>query len=395
MGTIRPGSGAVFLAVMWLGYCVYAIDRSVLGVVLAPMSESLSLSGIEVGLMGSAQYMGVLAVVLVAGHVSDLIGRRRVVLAGVAVFTAFTWLVAFASTFPEAFVFRFVSGLGEGLFWPVAMAAVASYFGSRKGLTLGLFYVGFDVGAIGGTTIGGTAYALFGGWQAAFLVAPLLGIPVLVGVLFAKDQFASGDAASVPVRLGRDALGLVRTKGVPALLVFAFLATAATVWQNVYLAYYFQKVIHMSVFQSGFMAAILFAGGAFGKVILGGGSDRWRRNRLLAAVSAGVVVSYWVFFTTSNVYAAAATEVAMGFLSASIFPVMQALMADFGGAETGTALGLTTTSQSLATVIWPVLTSAVFGMGVGTAIVLVAMLPSVCMFFVALVVKDPRPASNP
>ena len=55
------------------------------------------------------------------------------------VFTAFTWLVAFSANFAEAFAFRLVSGVGEGMFWPVAMAFVADYFRAQKGMALGVF----------------------------------------------------------------------------------------------------------------------------------------------------------------------------------------------------------------------------------------------------------------
>ena len=147
---------ALFLLVMALGYAVYAADRTVLASVLVPLKHSLALDPTQVGLMTSAQYIGVLSVVLIAGHLSDRFGKWRIILAGVAVFSTFTWLISFAADFYQAFAFRLVSGVGEGIFWPVAMSAVANYFGGNRGLALGTFYVGFDVGGAGGSSIGDT-----------------------------------------------------------------------------------------------------------------------------------------------------------------------------------------------------------------------------------------------
>jgi ACS family hexuronate transporter-like MFS transporter len=168
---------------MTLGYAVYAADRTVLASVLALMAPALGLTNFEIGLIGSAQYIGVLCFVFLSGHLSDKYGRKTVLIVGIAVFTLFTWLIGLASSFLETFVFRLVSGIGEGIFWPVAMAAVASYFGKRKGLALGIFYVGFDVGSVAGLSLGGLAYSFSGDWRTAFFVAPSIGLLVIAGAV--------------------------------------------------------------------------------------------------------------------------------------------------------------------------------------------------------------------
>lgn len=80
-----------------------------------------------------------------------------VLTSGLVVFTSFTWLIGLASSLAEASVFRLVSGFGEGVFWSVAMASVATYFKQWKALALGIFYVGFDFGTVAGLGVGGLA----------------------------------------------------------------------------------------------------------------------------------------------------------------------------------------------------------------------------------------------
>jgi len=58
----------LFLLVMTLGYAVYAADRTVLASVLAVLAPALRLTNNEIGLIGSAQYIGVLCSLFLSGH---------------------------------------------------------------------------------------------------------------------------------------------------------------------------------------------------------------------------------------------------------------------------------------------------------------------------------------
>ncbi|HZW84779.1 MAG TPA: MFS transporter, partial [Nitrososphaerales archaeon] len=266
VGRSATGAG-LFLGVMTLGYAVYAADRTVLTAMLVPMANSLGLDNLQQGLLVSAQYIGVLAVVFIAGALSDHYGRWKIVLLGVSVFSLFTWLIAFSGTFYEAFAFRLVSGVGEGIFWPVAMASVADYFGQGKGFALGAFYVGFDFGGAGGTAIGGATYALTSDWRAAFLVAPLLGVIVVPGI------FAARRAMTITSRKGtlgieRGAIGIIAKRDMAVILLFALLATYPTAaWQS-FLPTYLKKVLGLDIPTAAFATSAVFLSGAGGKLLL-------------------------------------------------------------------------------------------------------------------------------
>ena len=394
-GTEKASSlklSAPFLFIITLGYAVYAVDRTVLSAVLAPVSSSLALTNPEIGLLSAAQYIGVTCVVFLSGYLSDRYGRWPMMIGGVAVFSAFTWLIGFSSSFSEAFLFRLVSGFGEGAFWPVAMASAADYFRARKGFALGIFYVGFDAGSVAGLSIGGIAYSLSGMWNTAFFIAPLIGVFVLVGMLLARKRLPLSSTDGTRISLGRDALRLLRKRGVIIIMIFAFLATWSSVWQVVFLPFYFFKEMHFTVLSSSLLSSVVTLTGMFGKVIFGRVSDSIRRNGLLIAVSVATLASYAIFFFSSFGFAVNfAAALSMGFFSASIFPVMQALMADLGGGRTtGSALGLSTSSQSIATIFSPIIAASLFTIGVGRALALGAMLPLglalVCLVFL----REPR-----
>jgi len=388
--------GAWFLAVMFLGYFAFTADRTVLSAMLQPLSVSLGISktvsfGVaETAWLAAAQFIGVFAFVLLSGYFSDRYGHRRVILVGLVVFTAFTWLIGTAANFQEAFAYRLVSGFGEGLFWPAAMSAVANYFGRNKGLALGIFYAGFDLGGAAGNTIGSVTFSLTSDWRTAFYVAPLLGIPVIAGVFASKKTFSEAATKTGTLSIGKDALGLLRKRRVSVIMAFAFLATWASVWQVAYLPYYYRSVFATSVAQSGLTAAAVLMAGMIGKTVFGRLSDSIRRDRLISGLSVVVVGLYGVFFATSDLGLAIVTAVVAGFFSSAIFPVMQALASDSSGGKTGTMLGLTTSFQSVAAVIGVLLPGALLNLGVRWAFALGAIVPAVAMALASVLLRESR-----
>ena len=406
----RMGVSGAFLLIMTLGYMVYAADRTVLSAVLAPLASSLALSNTQIGWLSAAQYIGVTCVVFAAGHLSDRFGRWPVLILGLSVFTAFTWLIGLATSFDQAFAFRLFSGFGEGLFWPVAMASVAKYFRGRKGLALGLFYVGFDAGSVAGLSIGGIAYSLAGSWRPAFFVAPSLGLVVIAGALVARKRLASAGQGNVGLGLRRDALQLLRKRNVIPIMVFALLATWASVWQVVFLPYYFFKVMNFTVLTAALLSSLVTVAGACGKVVLGGLSDTVPRNRLLMAVTFATFLAYALFFSSLGFALDMAGALLMSFFSSSIFPVVQSLMSDSAASRpfaisiegeggdggrpaydlTGSALGLSTSAQSVATIFSPLISASLFTLGVGKAVALDAMIPIALAFLVAVFLVEPR-----
>ena len=291
---------------------------------------------------------------------------------------------------PRPSPFDLSVALAKVSFRPVAMAWVASYFGRRKGLALGIFYIGFDIGSIGGLAIGGLTYAIYNTWQPAFFIAPSIAILVFAGLPFMrKDRF--DPPVGLKIKLGWDALELIKEKKVLLLMLFAFFATWSSIWQTAFLPLYFNKVAHFSVSYSALMTIPVLASGAFGKVILGGVSDRWKRNRLLLVISFIVISFYSIFFVTTNFDVDVLAALGMGFFSAAIFPILQSLIVDTSGVvKAGTALGLTMSAQSLGAIFSAAFSAALSSLGISRALALNAMIPTVAIIVISLLLAEPR-----
>lgn len=82
---------------------------------------------VSAGNIASLQMLGLLVGALLSGYLADRVGRRRMVIGNLVVFSVFTGLVAVAPNLEVVAVLRFLGGLGLGGIVPVLIALVAEY----------------------------------------------------------------------------------------------------------------------------------------------------------------------------------------------------------------------------------------------------------------------------
>lgn len=115
-----------------------------------------------------------------AGRLGDLLGRRRLLLAGVALFTAASALCAVAPTLPVLLAGRALQGVGAAAMMALTMALVgAALPQARTGSAMGLLGTMSAVGTALGPSLGGVLIASFG-WPALFAVNLPLGLLAFV-----------------------------------------------------------------------------------------------------------------------------------------------------------------------------------------------------------------------
>jgi len=113
----------------WLAILAEGYDVGVLGAVLPALAEykEWNLSPLALGGLGSYALIGMLIGALFIGTLSDLVGRKKMLLASMMIFTVTQVGAAVAPT-PELFgLFRLVGGLGMGGVIPVAAALTIEY----------------------------------------------------------------------------------------------------------------------------------------------------------------------------------------------------------------------------------------------------------------------------
>ena len=135
----------------WMAILADGYDIGVIGAVLPALAEDAawSLSPVELGGLASWALVGMLIGALFIGTLSDRVGRKRMLLVSMSIFTLMQLGAALAPT-PEIFgLFRFLGGLGMGGIIPVAAALTIEFSAPRRrALNYGIMYSGYSLGIV-------------------------------------------------------------------------------------------------------------------------------------------------------------------------------------------------------------------------------------------------------
>lgn len=169
-----PVSGA--LACLALTMLLSSLGTSIANVALPTFVRAFGAPFQAVQWVVLAYLLAVTTLVVSAGRLGDLAGRRRLMLAGIATFTAGSLACAAAPSLPILVAGRVVQGAGAALMMALTLALVGEAVPKeRAGRAMGLLGTTSAVGTALGPTLGGVLIGAFG-WPAIFLVNLPLGV---------------------------------------------------------------------------------------------------------------------------------------------------------------------------------------------------------------------------
>ena len=163
------------------------------------------------GLALAAFAVGNISVVIPSGHLSDRVGRRRLMLGGLIVAAVSTVAVGFTDSFPLFVIAAYVTGAATGIFIAPQQAAVADVVGSksRGGTAVATFQMMADLGSIVGSLVVGQI-AQYASFAAAFVVSGVILAVAAVGWCIAPETRPQPSADHTEPRpLGPEAGGEV------------------------------------------------------------------------------------------------------------------------------------------------------------------------------------------
>lgn len=169
-------------------WCLFIVlfdgyDLAINGVVLPLLMKEWGMTTVQAGMLASTALAGMMFGAMIFGMLADKIGRKKVVLICISLFSGFTFLGGFATNPTEFGALRFIAGLGIGGVLPNLVALTNEYAPQRLRSTLvTLMFSGYAVGGIM-AALCGTWFAASYGWQIMFYIA---GIPLLFMPLFIK-----------------------------------------------------------------------------------------------------------------------------------------------------------------------------------------------------------------
>jgi len=169
-------------AIVGLALLMSSLDATIVSVALPTLLVDLRTNLALMGwtLTGYQFSQGI--IMPIAGKLSDELGRKRVFLAAVVLFTISSAAAGLAPNIYFLIIFRVIQGIGGGAFLPSATGLVSDAFGERRATPIGLFGSIFPIGGILGPNIGGLIIDHFS-WRWIFFVNVPIGVILfLVGL---------------------------------------------------------------------------------------------------------------------------------------------------------------------------------------------------------------------
>ena len=203
--------GAVCVATFML-----LLDITVVNTALPKIQQDLGGSFSDLQWVIDAYALSLAALVLTAGSLADRLGRRRVFVAGLAIFSVASLLCALAPDPTFLNLARGLQGVGGAIMFAVSLALVAQEFpgGPERGMAMGIYGASIGVSVAVGPLIGGVLTDGLG-WQSVFLVNVPVGIATIAVTYWKLRESRDPNASRI------DWGGVVTFSAALLLLVFA------------------------------------------------------------------------------------------------------------------------------------------------------------------------------
>ena len=176
-GSAAPAASTRWaLAGLSLSMLMSSLDTSIANAGLPTLAQAFNASFQEVQWIVLAYLLAITTLIVSAGRLGDIVGRRRVLLAGICLFTAASLLCGVAPTLWLLVVARAAQGIGAAVMIALTVAFIGETVPKAKtGSAMGLLGTMSAIGTTLGPSLGGVLIAGFG-WRAIFLVNVPLGL---------------------------------------------------------------------------------------------------------------------------------------------------------------------------------------------------------------------------
>jgi EmrB/QacA subfamily drug resistance transporter len=214
------------LAVLVAAQFMVVLDVAIVNVALPTIKNDLHFSQESLQWVVTAYSILFGGVLLLGGRMADLLGRRRMFMAGLALFTASSLLDGLAWSEGSLIAFRSAQGLGAALLSPAALSILTTTFaeGRDRNLALGIWGAVSGSGAAAGVLLGGALTSSLS-WSWIFFI----NVPAGVMVLALAPRLLAESHAAVDHR-HFDAPGAASITGGLMLLVYAMTHAAQHGW---------------------------------------------------------------------------------------------------------------------------------------------------------------------
>lgn len=329
-----------------LGFGLVGVDRWLVAPLFPFIMKDLGLNfkqlGAVIGILGIG--WGVTSIAI--GAASDRLGRRRVLIPAIILFSLLAGLTGAVTSFAMLMLIRLVMGMTEGAFMPACVASTADASKpSRRGLNQGFQLSLFALLGLGMTPIIATQLlSVVPSWRYVFLIISIPGFIVagLLWLVIREPSKQSEAPLGQPAQRVRWA-EVMRSRNI-WLTVIAMLATMCCVCViGAMMPSYLMEYLKLPPKTMGFVMSAIGFGGFLGEFILPGLSDLFGRRTIAALSFLSALILVYIFMNTGAVpIRLFGLLFVIGFFCLGLLGLLCGPLATEGvsPASTGTAVGL-------------------------------------------------------
>ena len=335
---------------------------------------------------------------LPSGALSDVLGRKRMMMLGALFFAAPPFLYPFIHDPWSLLALRFIHGFATAIFSPVASAYVASLAETGRGARLGWFSAANDIGATGGPLIGGFVLYFTTSYALTYLLVGALGVATLLVVLLLPDVDRQAvEAKTFAARAAEFQQGLAEVFRTPPIFVAAGIEAVMYLGYGAFLGFLpiYAKKAGLNDAEIAIVLGAQLALAMVAKPMTGRASDRVGR---LPVIIIGLLLcgaALPLIFRSESLAAFVPLAALLGLGVGAVTPVTNALIADLASTRRlGAAMGVFGTIWDIGEAAGPMIAGVLIG-GLGYAAtfdVLAALTAAAAVGLMALV-RDPKKAA--
>lgn len=272
------------VAILFCTWGTVFLDRTSQHYLAPYFAPEFHLNHEQIGMLGSVVAVTWALSTLFFGALSDRIGRKKILIPAVFLFSLLSWLSGTAHSFRELLLVRALLGVAEGPAWSIMTALVEeSSHPTRRGRNIGVVVSAAALVGLAVAPVLTTQVAARFGWRWAFFVSGVPGL--LLGFLiwkFVKEpqrKLADG-AHSAPVRI-RDFFAILRYRNIWLCCLGAAGFLSWLFLHNIFAPLYITEVAHQAPTTAGFLLGASGLGSFFLALFFPTLSDRIGRKSVL------------------------------------------------------------------------------------------------------------------
>ncbi len=361
--------------------------------VLPRFAQDLGAAPELLGLIVSASTITGVFVKLPAGALSDVLGRKQMMLLGCLFFAGPPFLYPLVADAVQLLFLRFLHGFATAIFSPVASAYVAELFQKERGERLGWFASANDVGATLGPLLGGFVLFYTASYPTTYLCVGLLGLLPLLMVLRLPQEPTPPPSSIGAGRWQKFRAGVGEVLSSPPVLIASSMEASMYVGYGAFLGFFppYGKDIGLNDAQIALILGAQLATTMLAKPMAGRLSDRiGRKPMILLGLTLCTLLlplipqttTFPLLFLLSGLF---------GLGVAIVTPSTTALVADLvKGGQIGSAMGVFGTIWDTGEASGPILAGLLIAaFGYPSAFAVIAAFMGFAAVIFALSVKDP------